>query len=482
MDKSLSLLRRLSKAPQSGIIAAVESFCNDINRATCRVSGVRWYSVTGTEPGGQEARDAAGRKTSTRQRPSRSRRYEDRYGSSESSREYGEDHKDDGKMKTIHRVTPMSKDLLSLYEAVKKGDKNALARYTKTKDEPMDDADMVLLADAIEFYFALAPSPSSNVGGFRQGERTSLAALAKIIRAYKGSEGRDAATPKDIPISSPLEKKVVNTAPPGRIPWLVMGANDELGAIYWGVDLTGGKAKDPWSNAKLSQAAKTLMYDLHVSDPDTYTVERLSEVFCIRKQRVMAILHLKELEKQQDTTEDSLGDETAEVMERALKCHAGIGSNEKHHTTLPSFPAYARLEKEKVIPALENVLGKKIEDIEPEDITPDVAKQVFGTKTLEEIEDIVAAREEEHLVEEFKQRLEFNIGITGKTISRDSRRTKAPRRPKEGWNLVVTPIGKESKLKHTCYVAMPDGSQREPNEDEMLYMERKRPRPRRRIL
>lgn len=470
------LWHRLLRLPQGGILTTVESFCVD---GANRICFQRNYSADSTNDSSGISRDGeAGPRSPRGQRPPRSRHYKDRYGSASATtvEEYDES---DGKMKTIHRVTPMSKDLLALYQAVVKEDKKALGKYSR--DGPLTDKEMVLLADAIEFYFAMAPASSSNVDGLRHADRNALAALAKIIRAYKGADGRDAALPKDIPISSPLEKIVVNTAPSGRLPWLSLGANEEIGALYWGVDLTGGKAKDPWSNARLSLAAKNLMYSMYTSDPKTYTPGKLAELFCIREQRAMAILRLKELEANSQD-ENSIGDEVAKVMEQVLQCHQGIGSNEKHYTTLPSFPAYARLQQEDVIPELEKVLGKSIEDITVDDITPEVSKQVFGTKTLEEMEDVVAAREEKHLVEEFKQRLDYNLGMTGKTISRDSRRTKAPRRPKEGWSLIITPIGKESKMKHERYVAMPDGSQRELNQDELLYMERKKPRPRRRIL
>ena len=449
-----SVLGRLSRLPHRGVMACADVVCSNVSRYSSSYSDEGRDAVAGSRPSGQ--------------RPPRSRLYKDRYGSANGYDGDG----GDGTMKTIHRVAPMSKNMLALYQAVIKGDKKALGQYST--HGPMSDDDMLLLADAIEFYFAMAPMPSTSVDGLRHADRNALATLAKVIRAYKGSE---VGLPKDIPISSPLEKNVVNTAPPGRLPWMTLGVNEDIGALYWGVDLTGGKAKDPSSNARLSLAAKKLMHSLHTSDPETYTPKKLAELFRIREQRALAIIRLKDMEG-----DDPEGDEAAKVMERALQCHQGIGSNEKHYTTLPSFPAYARVEQEKVIPELEKVLGKSIEDIAEDDITPEVARQVFGIKSIEEMEEIVAAREEQHLVEEFKQKLDYNLGITGTTISRESRRTKAPRRPKEGWNLVITPLGKESKMKHQRYVAMPDGSKRELNEDEKLYMERKRPRPRRRIL
>jgi hypothetical protein len=47
---------------------------------------------------------------------------------------------------------------------------------------------------------------------------------------------------------------------------------------------------------------------------------------------------------------------------------------------------------------------------------------------------------------------------------------------------LVTPIGKESKAKHERFVALPDGSVRDLTADEQLYVARKTPKQRRRIL
>ena len=436
----------------------------------------------------QEAEGGGSGGKNYQKRPAYSARYRERHGTDQ-SRGGDDAGRGDRKMRTIQRVVPLSAGLRSLYDAVTKGDAKALAKYKsmETKDS-LSDEEMELLADTIEFYFSMAPSVATSVDGLRAGDRNALKALYKILRAHKGSSGRDAAIPDGMPISSPLEKTVVNTAPPGRIPWQVLGVNEDTATVWWGVDLTGGKAKDPWSNGRLSQSAKNAMYEAYASDPERYTPARLAQIFRVREQRAMAIIRLKELEKKDSTETDgeeqqaSIASQAAQVMERALQCTQGIGADERHHVELPSFPAYAELGKDEVIAALEKVLDKNIADITVEEITADVAKQVFGTKSLQEMEEIVAAREERHLVEEFKERLDYNLGITGQTISRESRRTKAPRRPQEGWSLVVTPIGKESKAKHARFVALPDGTRRELTVDEQLYVARKTPKQRRRIL
>ena len=423
-------------------------------------------------------------------RPAYSSKYRDRHGTEQSRGDDGAG-RGDRKMRTIQRVAPMSLGLRALYEAVAKGDAKALSKYKEMeKKDKLTDEEMELLADTIEFYFSMAPSVATNVDGLRAGDRHRLKALYKILRTHTGSKGRDAAIPDGMLISSSVEKTVVNTAPPGRIPWQVMGVNEDTATVWWGVDLTGGKAKDPWSNGRLSQAAKNAMYEAHASEPERYTPARLAEIFGVREQRAMAIIRLKELERRElmenqsadGNQETSIASQVAQVMERALQCTQGIGSDERHHVELPSFPAYAELDKGEVISALEKVLERSISDVSVEDITADVANRVFGTNSIREMESVVAVREERHLVEEFKERLDYNLGITGQTIARDSRRTKAVRRPKEGWSLLVTPIGKESKAKYERFVALPDGSTRDLTADEHLYVARKTPKQRRRIL
>jgi len=165
-------------------------------------------------------------------------------------------------MKTIQRVVPMSRPLRALYDACVKGDSKALAKYKEQfeKKERFSEEEMELLADTLEFYFSMAPTAATSVDGVRVADRNALRALYKIARAYSGAKGRDAVIPEGMPISSPVERTVVNTAPLGRLPWQVLGVNEEKATVWWGVDLTGGKAKDPWSNGRLSQAAKDAMY------------------------------------------------------------------------------------------------------------------------------------------------------------------------------------------------------------------------------
>jgi hypothetical protein len=139
-------------------------------------------------------------------------------------------------MKTIQRVVPMSRPLQALYDAVIKGDSKALAKYKEfEKKKHYSAEDMELLADTLEFYFSMAPAAATSVDGVRVADRNALRALYKIARAYSGSKGRDAAIPEGMPISSPVEKTVVNTAPLGRLPWQVLGVNEDKATV--GIEL-----------------------------------------------------------------------------------------------------------------------------------------------------------------------------------------------------------------------------------------------------
>lgn len=69
---------------------------------------------------------------------------------------------------------------------------------------------------------------------------------------------------------------------------------------------------------------------------------------------------------------------------------------------------------------------------------------------------------------------------TGKTISRASLRLQPPKRPAEGWSLVVRPAGRGQD--YEPFVATPHGTRRALTNDEALYLKRMKPLPRRRIM
>jgi Eukaryotic mitochondrial regulator protein len=340
--------------------------------------------------------------------------------------------------------------------------------------------DFLLLAETVEAYLSISPFPDKK-DGLGVFERSILASMATHIRNEHGDNGRSEAMPAEFAIGSPLETRVVNMAPPGRLAWEILGVEEERGAVHWAVDLTDGKAPDPWRNGRLSDAAKTAMYQAHKKSPNKYSVEELAKIFKIRQQRVMAIISLKELEEATEAAESPEAEELRSLMEEGVwNCSEATGSGEKHIVTVPSYPNYAEADMAAVMTRLEAALGKPISEISEEDLTPEIAQHVLGVKPQAILEEDLADKEEANLIEEFKRALDYNLGKTGQGISRLNRKTAAPQRPKEGWSLLVKPLGKEAEEKP--YVSGPDGVKRELNEDEALMVERQTPRPRRRVL
>ena len=197
-------------------------------------------------------------------------------------------------------------------------------------------------------------------------------------------------------------------------------------------------------------------------------------------QLIFLFYFLAELEEASPDAHTPESEELRVLMEEgAWGCNEATGSNERHYVTVPSYPAYAEADTAAISSRLEAILGKPSDEIREEDLTPEIAQQVLGVKPQSDVEEDLAAAEERSLVEEFKRAIDFNMGRTGAGISKKSRSTAAPTRPKEGWSLVVTPLGKDAEQP---YVADADGVKRELNADEALMVQRKTPRPRRRIL
>jgi len=396
-------------------------------------------------------------------------------------------------------------------------------------DLPADEDDFLLLTEVIEAYLSVAKNADPRIDGLNRADHAQLRALAATLRHTLGTDGREYAMPAALAVASPLAQRVVNTAPPGRIPWECIGVDEERGAVHWAADLTAGRAPEPWRNALLSEGAKAAMYAAHKADPVKYSAAVLAQAYRIRPQRAMAILALKEREEAAaggegalhkaitpvvESSHRDLGDaavpvpvpapvtgagalraqreEFRRLMEdMAFPCKEAAGSGERHFVTLSSFPAYAEIETSTLLKRLEEVVGKQADDIEPEELTPDIARQVFGVKSVEELQEELAEKEEASLVAEFQKALEFNLERIGQGLSKGNRRIDVPKRPKEGWSLLVTPLGhnKDTGVKdmggmqaeRVPFVARPDGSRRELNADEALLIERKTPRPRRRI-
>ena len=127
------------------------------------------------------------------------------------------------------------------------------------------------------------------------------------------------------------------------------------------------------------------------------------------------------------------------------------GAGERHYVDVPTYPSFEVLTGEE---ANERTPGLKVD---PEKL---------------------AMREERELVKTFKERLDFNTGVTGASLKRESRRKHAAKRPKGGFALLVTPLGKNAK---DPYVAPVDGEVRPLNDDEEVFKNQRTIKPRRRI-
>ncbi|KAK9829019.1 hypothetical protein WJX72_003438 [[Myrmecia] bisecta] len=208
--------------------------------------------------------------------------------------------------------------------------------------------------------------------------------------------------------------------------------------VVWGLDFTNGATPNIEANTLLSDEAKDMIYAYHKDQK--MPSEQLAEMFRVRQQRILAIIALKELEEQARAGGEALADDLQEGMEgEGGFCPADevVGTGERHY------------------------------------------KLVYNAdgNVDEAASNRAAAREEAELVAEFADRLQYNLGKVGGGIVRHSRKAKAPVRPEEGWSLVVRPLEGGAKP----YVAQADGGRRELTHDEQLYLERMKPKPRRKI-
>ena len=71
-------------------------------------------------------------------------------------------------------------------------------------------------------------------------------------------EGRPALLRSSLLAFASPKQSLTHPAPPRR-----HSPAPRCPQINWGVDLTEGRAADPWKNALLSEEAKELMYEMH---------------------------------------------------------------------------------------------------------------------------------------------------------------------------------------------------------------------------
>lgn len=215
------------------------------------------------------------------------------------------------------------------------------------------------------------------------------------------------------------------------------------------------QAREPGARGSyLKDSEKAEMYRLHKENPEVYTVERLAKDYRIMRQRVHAILWLKE---DQEKEEKRLGHPLDDSVELLLDtCPEFFTSHDRefHVATLPYKPEF------KVMP-------------EGWDGT---------TRDPDEVHYEISMKEDEMLYQEFVQKMNFNKMKIAKEIKCHK---YSRRRPSDGWNFTVEKMGTRGKRGNGGgwkFISVADGSSRPLNELEKMFVKRETPRRRRKIL
>ncbi|XP_078182778.1 ribosomal protein L20 [Carex rostrata] len=204
----------------------------------------------------------------------------------------------------------------------------------------------------------------------------------------------------------------------------------------------------------LKDSEKKEMYRLHKENPEVYTIERLAKDYRVMRQRVHAILWLKEMEEEEEKKLGKPLDDSVEILLDTFPEFFNSHDREFHVASLPYKPDF------KVMP--EGWDG--------------------STRDPDEVLYEISMKEDQMLYEEFVQRLEFNK----KKVAGEVKCHKySRRRPDEGWNFTVEKLGPRDKRGAGGgwkFVSLPDGSSRELNDMEKMYLKREKPKMRRRII
>ncbi|XP_065867230.1 protein GAMETE CELL DEFECTIVE 1, mitochondrial [Euphorbia lathyris] len=204
----------------------------------------------------------------------------------------------------------------------------------------------------------------------------------------------------------------------------------------------------------LKDSEKAEMYRLHKKNPEVYTIEKLAKDYRIMRQRVHAILWLKQIEEEEEKKLGHPLDDSVELLLDTCPEFFNSHDREFHVASLPYKPDF------KVMP-----------------------EGWDGTiKDPDEVHYDISMKEDEMLYQEFVQKMNFNkMKFAGKVKCHKYSR----RRPSEGWNYTVEKMGAKGKRGDGGgwkFVSLPDGSSRPLNETEKMYVKRETPRRRRKIL
>ncbi|KAG9138370.1 hypothetical protein Leryth_001558 [Lithospermum erythrorhizon] len=196
------------------------------------------------------------------------------------------------------------------------------------------------------------------------------------------------------------------------------------------------------------------MYKKHKDNPEVYTVERLAKEYRIMRQRVHAILWLKEIEEEEEKKLGRPLDDSVEILLDTLPEYFISHDREFHVAALPYKPDF------KVMP-------------EGWDGT---------TRDPDEVHYELSMKEDEKLYQEFVQRMNFN---KMKMANQVKVHKYSRRRPSDGWNFMVEKLGPRGKRGNGGgwkFMSQADGSSRPLNEYEKMFVKRETPRRRRKIL
>ncbi|KAG0584093.1 hypothetical protein KC19_3G184500 [Ceratodon purpureus] len=199
---------------------------------------------------------------------------------------------------------------------------------------------------------------------------------------------------------------------------------------------------------RLSEAVKERIWRSYTDNPETVTIDRLAKEYRIRKQRVHAIVWLKDIEKQEEATQGSPLDKDIEEYFERIDGTYEAADGERHVKIRRTSPL---------------VKNSAAEDGEGPDW------------------DELSAKEDAMMLYDFERRMSFNkkqIAGMVKTniISR--------RRPPGGWSYLVEELGeqgKRGKRGGKRFVAEPDGTRRGLNELEKEFLKRESLIPRRKL-
>ncbi|KAL3850561.1 hypothetical protein ACJIZ3_012443 [Penstemon smallii] len=204
----------------------------------------------------------------------------------------------------------------------------------------------------------------------------------------------------------------------------------------------------------LKDSEKAEMYKKHKENPEVYTVERLAKDYRIMRQRVHAILWLKEIEEEEEKKLGHPLDDSVELLLDTCPEFFISHDREFHVASLPYKPDF------KVMP-------------EGWDGT---------TRDPDEVHYEISMKEDEMLYQEFVQRMNFN---KMKMANKVKCHKYSRRRPTEGWNFMVEKLGSKGKRGNGGgwkFISEADGSTRPLNEYEKMFVKRETPRRRKKIL